>query len=134
MRRSERQKVRNAIWSERGQFLPWDGSASLAIFLLIGVPLSILKELLTGRNPARESGQEGVFKTSRVKPDRATRCSKSHGTGRVGSGGFQMSRVGPGRSWHDPTGREMTLAREKALDRSSRKKTVLFLRVTRRAP
>ena len=44
----------------------------------------------------RGSGH-GVFKMSRVGSGRVRKCSKSHGSGRVGSRGYQISWVGSGR-------------------------------------
>ena len=52
-------------------------------------------ELFTGRDPARRSGQE-VVKTSRVEPSWVRGCRQSHGSDRVGPGGFRIS-TGRGR-------------------------------------
>ena len=49
-----------------------------------------------GHDPTRGSGQEGL-KIPQVGSGRVKRCSKCHGSGRVGSTTFQISRVGPGR-------------------------------------
>ena len=56
--------------------------------------------LFTGHGPARGSGDE-VFQNSRAESGRVRRCSELSrvgvGLGRVGAGGFQISRVGSGQ-------------------------------------
>ena len=52
--------------------------------------------LFAGHDPTRGSGQEDL-KMSRVGSGRVWRFSKCHGSSRVGSRGFQISRVGSGR-------------------------------------
>ena len=58
--------------------------------------------LFTGHGPARGSGDE-VFQNSRAESGRVRRCSELSrvgvGLGRVGAGGFQISRVGPGHTY-----------------------------------
>ena len=55
--------------------------------------------LSTDQDPAHRSGPE-LFKNSRVESRPVRRCSKSHGSGWLESGGLQISRVGSG----DPDG------------------------------
>ena len=53
-------------------------------------------ELFGGHDPTRGSG-EGAFQISRVASGRVKKCSKVHGSGRVGLQGLQISPVGSGQ-------------------------------------
>ena len=54
-------------------------------------------ELFTGHDAAHGWGQEGI-KSSRVASGRIRRCSKSHGSGRVGSGRVRPDSNHTGRA------------------------------------
>ena len=61
--------------------------------------------LFGGHDPANGS-RHNLLEYSRVESGRAGKCSESHGSGWVGSGGYQMSRVGSGDPYPtrpDPT-------------------------------
>ena len=65
------------------------------------IRLVVFPGFFTGQDPARGSGQEVFLTLAGLVGSGQRRCSKSHWSGGVGSGGFPTSRVGSGDS--DPT-------------------------------
>ena len=56
------------------------------------------KSFFPGHNPVHATRIRRYFKNLRVESDDVRKCWKSSGSSRVGSGRFQVSRVGPGHA------------------------------------